>query len=358
MFLQPCTFGYSVYRKLIGLGAEEVACVEVPHGLLHSLKRSVDSAGSGIMLASRYAIAVVLPLLLAACGGGTSTSVGPGPPGPAIGDLQDLRDAVSRFADNWAQRDGYSPPTLDQDGLAARDAEIARIADRAIRSDVLILDDDAEWSSAGAETPAASVGIDESFTPVGEHSGAELGVYTARWTTDPGHRTTVRLGWGAWLDRSRFGVVRDDNLLEEHGKRYGALHGYSGGQATRFLQEGGGATYRGIALAHRTSGSHSDLASRTGETPMARLLLGTATIEANFGYGTLDVAIHDLVDLAANAPSEIPGAAWRGIPISFGTMSRRSDTSSLSMSFYGDNGAEVGGVFRTDAMVGAFGARR
>lgn len=128
--------------------------------------------------------------------------------------------------------------------------------------------------------------------------------------------------------------------------------------AWRFLQEGGGATYQGIALAHRTSGSHFDLASRMGETPMARLLLGMATIEANFGYGTLDVAIHDLVDLAANAPSEIPGAAWRGIPISLGTMSRRSDTSSLSMSFYGDNGAEAGSVFRTEAMVGAFGARR
>ena len=50
---------------------------------------------------------------------------------------------------------------------------------------------------------------------------------------------------------------------------------------------------------------------------------------------------------------------WRSrIPISLGTMSRSSDTSSLSMSFYGDNGAEVGGVFRTGTMVGAFGARR
>ena len=310
------------------------------------------------MLASRYAVAVTLPLLLAACGGSPSTRVGPDPAGPATGDLQDLRKAVAEFADDWAQRDGNSPPVLDRDGLAARDAEIARVADRTIRSEVLILDDDAEWSSADAVTPPASGRIDESITPVGEDSGADLGVHTARWTSEPGYQTTLRLGWGAWLDRSRFGVVRDDNLLEEHGVRSGALHGWSDGQATRYLQEGGGATYRGIALAHRTSGSRSDLVARTDDTPMADLLLGRATIEANFGYGTLDVAIHDLVDLATNAPAGLPDAAWRGISISLGTMSRSSDTSSLSMSFYGDNGAEVGGVFRTGAMVGAFGTRR
>ena len=108
------------------------------------------------MLASRYAFAVTLPLLLAACGGSPSTPVGPDPAGPATGDLQDLRDAVAEFADDWAQRDGNSPPALDRDGLAARDAEIARVADRTIRSEVLILDDDAEWSSADAVTPPAS----------------------------------------------------------------------------------------------------------------------------------------------------------------------------------------------------------
>ena len=72
----------------------------------------------------------------------------------------------------------------------------------------------------------------------------------------------------------------------------------------------------------------------------------------------LDLVIHDLVDVAEKAPVHDGGAAWRGSPISHETMSFRDHTTSLEMSFYGRNGAEVGGVFRTDETVGAFGAGR
>ncbi len=56
---------------------------------------------------------------------------------------------------------------------------------------------------------------------------------------------------------------------------------------------------------------------------MADLSLGTATIEADFGYGTLDVAVDDLVDLVAKAPAEFACAAWRDIPISLGACPAR-----------------------------------
>ncbi len=38
-------------------------------------------------------------------------------------------------------------------------------------------------------------------------------------------------------------------------------------------------------------------------------------------------------------------------------MSRKNDTKSLNMSFYGNNWVEAEGVFHTETMVGAFGAK-
>ena len=303
----------------------------------------------------------VLLLTLAACVGDGGPAPGTVGDGAAIHpELRDLRDAVSRLAGEWTRRDGRSPPTLDGNGLHARDVAIARLSDRMIVSDVLYLDDGAAWStdSSVAHPPA---GLDNGmFTPIGEERGAALGMFTARWTSDPGHATALRLEWGAWLEESRFGVVRDDNLLEEHGNRYAALHAYSDGRATQGLQEGGGASYRGVALAHRTSSlaSYSELALRAAGRPLDGLLLGRATIDANFGFGTVDVAVHDLVELATGAPAGDVGATWRSIGISHETMSFTNGRSSLTMSFYGRNGAEIGGVFRTEDMVGAFGAAR
>ena len=317
------------------------------------------------MQTARYVIAAALPLLIAACGGTTSRAVGPDPVEPLPDsvihpELKDLRDAASELAGNWARRDGYAPPTLDGDQLRTHDTATARIADRELRSEILSLDEEFEWGSDRTVVQPPPGLDNETFTPVGEESGAELAMYTARWTTSPGYLTTLRLGWGAWLDESRFGAVRDVGLLEEHGVKGSGLFAYSNGRATQGLQEGGGATYRGIAVAHRTSGleSHADLVASTGDRPLAGLLFGKARIEANFGSGTVDVAIHDMVDIAANAPAKEAGVMWRGIPISHRTMSFENDTSSLDMSFYGRNGAEVGGVFRTETMVGAFGAER
>ncbi len=160
------------------------------------------------------------------------------------------------------------------------------------------------------------------------------------------HASLVSSGLGGWLDYGGFsvsaGAVFDGPRNQQipltvaigqvsFGDSAGARPAFG---ATRTV------TWEGAMVAADTEFGHS--------------IIAASTVRVDLIWMNADVQMSNVVDMDARA--RLPSFGWTDLPIEAnGTF---GDGRTLSASFYGPNHEEVGGIFTTRDLIGAFGADR
>ena len=89
------------------------------------------------------------------------------------------------------------------------------------------------------------------------------------------------------------------------------------------------------------------------------LVHGSITLDVGIGGGSIDVSVQDLRNLSDNAVYGTGRlASWTGLALRDGRFSWSSAGVSIDGRFYGRDHTSVGGVFRRDALLAAFGGAR
>lgn len=150
---------------------------------------------------------------------------------------------------------------------------------------------------------------------------------------------------GGWMDYNAFGgtvtAVYEGPQLE--GYTVAFIEHVSAGAATGQapISTSGTATWRGSMVG-------ADLEFR-------HALVGTSTVTLDLSSLRADVAMSNIIDV--DARTRLSDISWLSVPVrSDGTLVDARNT--LQASFYGPNHEEVGGIFTTSTIKGAFGAER
>ena len=145
-----------------------------------------------------------------------------------------------------------------------------------------------------------------------------------------------------------FFVVETDVIDE--GVFQGTAFGYSysvGAAAGTNPTAGGAATWTGVMV----GGDVGTTAAR------GHHVQGDAEITiADLADPTVSVAFTNIFDL--NARSQLADITWSDIPVTNGAFETGPDGNSIEGKFYGPNHEEVGGIFESNEILGAFGATR
>ncbi len=156
----------------------------------------------------------------------------------------------------------------------------------------------------------------------------------------------VQIGMGGLLDHSAFGVGAGA-FFDEPGNREKRLLSdivqvsYGGSPGSRpALTASGTATWEGAMVAADTEFGHTIIAASTVRVDLDRM--------------NADVQMSNVVDTDARA--RLPSFGWTDLSIQ--TNGTFGDGRTLSASFYGPDHEEVGGIFTTEELIGAFGAAR
>ncbi len=298
--------------------------------------------------------------VLAACGGSSSPTtppiVDPGPAEPTDGSdqrLSEIMSALSAQAEGW--RENANLDEADEgprDFLGVRE-EIASRSSSQFATPRLRLEDN-DWIAPDLDNQFRWEPESDEYRPVGERSHVTAVLYSESASLGT-NETKWRIVWGGWSDYSYFGVTHERDLQDEDGVWFDHLSAFSEGRPVEYLQEGGMGMYRGFAAARQFTNLDSAaglpvFSDRSG----GGLFGGRVEVVANFSEGSLDVTIDDLVDLDTGAEIAAP-EPWLDIEFTFAGFSDQDGVRLLEGSFYGESGAEVGGVFRTEDLVGAFG---
>ncbi len=312
--------------------------------------------------------AVVASLFLTGCGGSSvpeppvpgNGSSGGGAGGTTIPLHDPLPGILAARVSEWQDTNGLLPPSMNMAGLADRDARIRMAETELIGTDLMVLDQGAYWQPGTvSDYPFPDDDSDKAYTLLGDRAGVMLGWRSSHSTITPGYTTRLVLQWGGWLETSRFGVVVSDGLHEEHGVRFNVLFAFSDGMTSAGLQEGGIATYRGLAVARAVAGLMSEDSLTLHSLPRpSGLLLGDVDIDVNFGRSLVNVRFTGFYDLDFGDTRTEPDISWTDVPLSRSRFFSTGEGRYLSGALFGQNGAEIGGVFRTGALLGAFGASR
>ena len=149
--------------------------------------------------------------------------------------------------------------------------------------------------------------------------------------------------YGGWLDNSVFGHRRIEVTEGSNTAVYFAS--YSFGKA---------------------SGSNPRARSSETSAMWTGVVVGVERNDQNAIQGTTTINIGDLSNPNVNVSisfRDLVGAGngdinWRNVSLTNGTFSNTNGFEHIEGSFYGDNHEEVGGIFRTTDLYGAFGATR
>ncbi len=190
------------------------------------------------------------------------------------------------------------------------------------------------------------VELDADYSPVMAYRGISIAQGSAQVIlSDSGKTTLEEIGLGGWLEYSGF-WVREARIYERHhGWEYLATivvqssFGDSPSSRPAFGVTGS-ATWGGAMVAADIESRHRIIAASTVRVDLARM--------------NADVQMSGVVD--TDTRTRLPSFGWTDLPIQ--ANGKFGDGSSLSASFYGPNHEEVGGIFTTDDLIGAFGANR
>ena len=325
---------------------------------------------------SSFAVTVVLALALSGCGGGGRVSID-----GSANDLSIL-EKWRRFADN--------NPTLRMTG-----AQVSRAWRAAARnsahsvslgpvsvgagppSDIQLETDPCSPGECDLERPSGSriwafaPVLGHNQVPVAEHHARitrTLPVPEARETTQP---TLIDvLTYGGWLDYTEFRVslsrwctvgaagCSGTDPDYENGIAFGFMAGSGSGTAPAGV---GPAAWTGVMVGMESpeSGSDKALASlRSGPD----VFLGDARITIDdLAAPDVDVSFTGIYNVTEGTPHD--DMSWENLRVQddglFGALGGERDGSEyIAGMFTGPGHQEVGGEFRRDGIVGAFGARR
>ena len=211
-------------------------------------------------------------------------------------------------------------------------------------------------------------GIDPNlrYSAVGEKSGVKIAQGRGRTSA---YRLSVDAEiYGGWMDHSAF-------WLEVYTARSGSIEGvnFSG------LQFGGG-----LSIGNSGSGPLERGATWSGimwgatyANGSPEILRGNASVSYSGGYGGLEVSFTEIYNLNTNTKFqnlrwydvvvhdgyfyqsvEFPGGRRYATQYKWEDIDDLDNSSKIEGRFYGPNNTEVGGVFRHNQTVGAFGAKR
>ncbi len=179
------------------------------------------------------------------------------------------------------------------------------------------------------------------YTDIHEHRGVDLARYSVTSTHDEVEWTFTH--YGAWLTHSAFETTIGSATNAE-GIDLSTAYSVSFGDETGTNPAGDG-VWEGVMLGNTRHGS-------------VQPLRGDATIRFTFATDTtskLAVDFSNIRNLATD--DEHPGMSWSDIDVSDGAFELRN-IGHIAGRFYGDDHAEVGGVFTHPTALGAFGARK
>ena len=325
--------------------------------------------------------AAVVALGLSGCGGSGKVSIdGPGGDGSASGlsaldkwqrfadDNPTLRMTSAQVSEAWraAARKSTHTVTLGPVSVGAGPASPVRVyADRC--SPVQCGLERPSGSSIWAFAPV----LGHNQVPVAEHKARiteTLATPEARETTQP---TLVDvLTYGGWLDHTEFrvsvsrwctvGAARCSGTDPQY--ENGIAFGFMAGNASGTMPAGvGSATWAGVMVGMESPESGSDKALallRSGPD----VFLGDARITINdFATPDVDVLFTGVYNVTEGTSRN--DMSWQNLRVQddglFGGLAGDRDGNEyIAGMFTGPRNQEVGGEFRRDGIVGAFGAKR
>ena len=163
---------------------------------------------------------------------------------------------------------------------------------------------------------------------------------------------------GGWLDYNAFEVQssRIVSGVSDGVDLAGTVFNwaYSIGDATGTTPAFGNATWTGTMVGSDTN----SLANRRNR------VMGDATLSFNLSRSDVDVAFTNIRDI--DAGHRYDNITWQNVPVASGSFAMFAERISLEIyppdfidgRFYGPNHEEAGGIFESNRIVGAFGAKR
>ena len=193
------------------------------------------------------------------------------------------------------------------------------------------------------EIAGIPVQVDTQYSPVMSYRGTSIAQARSQVTAPSRPDLTLEeVGLGAWLDYSGFGVsagaVYDGP--REAGYLVAVVSQISVGESSGRRPQGisGTATWEGSVVA--------------ADTEFRNAIIGASTVRVDLASMDADVQMTNVFDI--DARTRLSSFGWTDLPIQAnGTFGNGRD---VIGSFYGPNHEEVGGIFTTRTLIGAFGA--
>ena len=289
-----------------------------------------------------YIASLLLPLALAACGGGSGTKSG----------------AAQRAQTLTGSRP--APATETTAAIAARSARIVSRADSLVFSNIYGTTDHADLPRftirarcAGTRCALRVPELDYS----GMFSFDDLEFATDATTDFRLTKHGITLGrtratdaeaYGAWMEHAGFAVQTEtDKTRTDAGQdvNWRFRYGFTGGDLTG-NRPTGNATWLGLMVGSPATGNPN-------------VLQGDATLQYSLDAGTLDAAFTGIKDLTRNAAHSTDRVQFDDIPVAAdGTYAGGLTGNRIQGGFYGPEHAEAAGVFEQSGIIGAFGAKK
>ena len=160
-------------------------------------------------------------------------------------------------------------------------------------------------------------------------------------------------GFGGWMDESVFFLAVDRDvhlggaLLGMESYSMGVASGSNPSPPNSYTNR---ASWKGVV-----AGGDKVIRPST----FGLRIYGNATLTVDFRESTIDAAFTEMLVDAPHAEviGKRPDIGWVNIPLNSGTFDTQTQGGRIQGAFYGDSHEEVGGVFETATIVGAFGAR-
>ena len=290
---------------------------------------------------SRTIFTLGLAFLLAACGGDNPTTGGGDPNPPQQTAFQQRTDRILALNPTLLASDTLERTILTGNRPSERATPFTCRAGRCVHPFF-------EGDYSIAETFDAEL-VEE----LGTHRGVLVGSFHK---VEPETEETYgheRRSFGGWLHQSTFGlsVIAISTTLGDR-----SLFSFSLGSPSGTNPRLGNATWIGGMLGIEVQ-----------TTDVGDIYGGDATITVDLDDSTADVLFDNILE---NGEVPQPDMAWNDVPLAGGTFRRdtrreevvtilpRLEGSLIEGRFYGAAHQEVGGIFETPEMLGAFGASR
>ena len=203
----------------------------------------------------------------------------------------------------------------------------------------------AELREETTEIAGIPVQVDTEYSPVMSYRGTSIAQARSQVTAPSRPDLTLEeIGLGAWLDYSGFAVSagavfdgpRDEGYLAAIVSQVSV--GESSGRRPQRVS--GTATWEGSMVAADTEYRHA--------------IIGASTVQVDLARMDADVRMTNVWDI--DARTRLSSFGWTDLPIQANGTFGNGQT--VMGSFYGPNHEEVGGIFTTSTLIGAFGATR